>query len=175
MTLNRSFMLEKPSNVAALIYEMQLKSNVKISLPVIAYIWLQLLPRTSQLVIRFRGQLLVHIGSFRFGQLFSLINKIIILYLLWFVLCNIKIWLMIWIFSLWKNAFLSTMWQILLLQHCRLCNKIATGTTQLQLDSYCRHGNKHLNCYGWYKSVNPNKLQGTTTTFFLYYWRGLLW
>ncbi len=48
---------------------------MKDSLLVIANTWLQLLlQRVAQAVIRFRGQLLFHLGPGRFGQLFSL-NK----------------------------------------------------------------------------------------------------
>ena len=50
-----------------------LDCDVKDSLPVIANAWLQvLLPRVAQPLIRFRGQLLFHIGPGWFGQLFTL-------------------------------------------------------------------------------------------------------
>ncbi len=49
---------------------------MKDSLPAIANTWLQLLlQRVAQPVIRLRGQLLFHVGSGRFGQLFPLINE----------------------------------------------------------------------------------------------------
>ncbi len=75
----------KPSNVAELKqfckeeWAKFLHSDVKDSLPVIANAWLQLLlERVVQPVIRFRGKLLFYLGPGRFGQLFPLINEIII-------------------------------------------------------------------------------------------------
>ncbi len=97
-----------------------LHSDVKYSLPIIADAWLQLLlQRGAQPVIRFRGKLLFHIGPGRFGQLFPLINEIIIsklhLYLLRLSLCNIKI-------SWWSETLSVTNMQKK--KYIYICNKV---------------------------------------------------
>ncbi len=79
--LKQSIHARKPSNVAELKqfckeeWTKFLHSDVKDSLTVISNTWLQLLlQRVAQPVIRFRGQLLFHVGPGSFGQLFYL-NK----------------------------------------------------------------------------------------------------